>query len=77
MFIKHVLQMRGEIMNIKILETKLQTLLEDDDFIIDEENIIERLGKELASLIKEVAEYNEGKLDKIAIFFMNLKNDIQ
>ena len=32
--------MRGEIMNIKILETKLQTLLEDDDFIIDEENII-------------------------------------
>ena len=39
---------------------KLQTLLEDDDFIIDEENIIERLGKELASLIKEVAEYNEG-----------------
>ena len=23
------------------------------------------------------AEYNEGKLDKIAIFFMNLKNDIQ
>lgn len=60
MFIKHVLQMRGEIMNIKILETKLQTLLEDDDFIIDEENIIEKLGKELASLIKEVAEYNEG-----------------
>ena len=35
-------------------------LLEDDDFIIDEENIIEKLGKELASLIKEVAEYNEG-----------------
>ena len=60
MFFKHVLQKRGEIMNIKILETKLQTLLEDDDFIIDEENIIEKLGKELASLIKEVAEYNEG-----------------
>lgn len=47
-------------MNIKILETKLQTLLEDDDFIIDEENIVNKLGKELASLIKEVAEYNEG-----------------
>ena len=30
-----------------------------------------------AKAIKEVAEYNEGKLDKIAIFFMNLKNDIQ
>lgn len=25
----------------------------------------------------DFAEYNEGKLDKIAIFFMNLKNDIQ
>lgn len=60
MFFKHVLQKRGEIMNIKILETKLQTLLEDDDFIIDEENIVNKLGKELASLIKEVAEYNEG-----------------
>ena len=47
-------------MNIKILETKLQTLLEEDDFIIDEENIVNKLGKELASLIKEVAEYNEG-----------------
>ena len=25
----------------------------------------------------DFAEYNEVKLDKIAIFFMNLKNDIQ
>ena len=25
----------------------------------------------------DFAEYNEGKLDKIAIFFMNLKNDVQ
>ena len=25
----------------------------------------------------DFAEYNAGKLDKIAIFFMNLKNDIQ
>lgn len=25
----------------------------------------------------DFAEYNEGKLDKIAIFFMNLKSDIQ
>ena len=25
----------------------------------------------------DIAEYNDGKLDKIAIFFMNLKNDIQ
>ena len=25
----------------------------------------------------DFAEYNEGKLDKIAIFFMNLKKDVQ
>ena len=25
----------------------------------------------------DFAEYNEGKLDKIAIFFMNLKNDVR
>ena len=25
----------------------------------------------------DFAEYNEGKLDKIASFFMNLKNDVQ
>lgn len=47
-------------MSIKILETKLQTLLENDKFIINEENIIKLLGKEIANLLKDIAECNEG-----------------
>ena len=37
------LQMRGEVMNIKILETKLQTIFENDLFAVTEENIKERI----------------------------------
>ena len=34
-------------MNIKKLETTLQTILEDDSFEINEKNINEKIGKEL------------------------------
>ena len=34
--------MRGEIMNIKILENKLQTILENDNFKITKENIADK-----------------------------------
>lgn len=37
------LQMRGEVMNIKILETKLQTIFENNLFAVTEENIKERI----------------------------------
>ena len=46
-------------MNIKKLETKLQTILEDDSFEIDEKNINEKIGKELEKLIVKSAVFND------------------
>ena len=46
-------------MNIKILETKLQTIFENDLFVITEENIIERLLMELDFINNRIAEYCE------------------
>ena len=46
-------------MNIKKLETKLQTVLEDDSFEIDEKNINEKIGKELEKLIVKSAVFND------------------
>lgn len=46
-------------MNIKKLETKLQTILEDDSFEINEKNINEKIGKELEKLIVKSAVFND------------------
>ncbi len=45
-------------MNIKILETKLQTIFEDDEFTITKKNLIEKLQGKLSALLKKITEYN-------------------
>lgn len=50
---------------IEILETKLQTLLCDDNFLITKESLKKRLEEELGKIIKRIAEYSEA-IDMIA-----------
>lgn len=45
-------------MNIKILETKLQTIFEDDEFTITKKNLIEKIQEKLSTLLKNITEYN-------------------
>ena len=46
-------------MNIKILETKVQTIFENDLFAVTEENIKERILIELDFILQTIAEYYE------------------
>lgn len=50
-------------MKIKILETKLQTILEDDDLKITEENIVETIEKILKDKLSKFAKLNEATAD--------------
>jgi hypothetical protein len=50
-------------MNIKILETKLQTILEDDSFEITEENISKKIEEIFADAIIKFARLNEATTD--------------
>lgn len=45
-------------MNIKVLETKLQTIFEDDDLIITEDNAVDEIFEKIIKLFKNIAEYN-------------------
>lgn len=62
-------------MNIKILETKLQTIFENDLFIVTEDNIIERLLMELDFINNRIAEYCE-TLDMITTIRLGAKDKI-
>lgn len=50
-------------MNIKILENKLQTILEDDNFKITKENIVEKIKKLLEEKLRKFALVNEATTD--------------
>lgn len=63
-------------MNIKILETKLQTIFENDLFVITEENIIERLLMKLDFINNRIAEYCE-TLDMVATIKLGAKRNIK
>ena len=51
-------------MNIKILETKLQTIFENDLFAVTEENIKERILIELDFILQRIADEQKKYLSK-------------
>ena len=51
-------------MNIKILENKLQTILENDNFIITKENIADKIEELLEEKLRKFAKIAEGNTSK-------------
>ena len=50
MFFRHASRLEEKNMNIKILENKLQTILENDNFKITKENIADKIEELFAQL---------------------------
>ena len=63
-------------MNIKILETKLQTIFENDLFAVTEENIKERILIELDFILQRIAEYYE-TIEMIATIKLGAREHIK
>lgn len=63
-------------MNIKILETKLQTIFENDSFAVTEKNIKERILIELDFILQRIAEYYE-TIEMIATIKLGAREHIK